>query len=156
MASAISFGCSNSGFQTGSNHGSVTNHFHVPIEEGKEYNEYKVCLVDLFITEPKEDLNKMRRIKGLRTLGIFSWFLDSHELKSWFRQAKAISDVKQNVLWLYSNLGIDNSIIAIMLAEELPKKDYFSNSNSILLFSFYDSKSEFYRIATSVLRGILY
>ncbi|KAJ5539309.1 hypothetical protein N7513_007641 [Penicillium frequentans] len=36
MTSAISFGCSNSGFQMGVNHGSVTNHFHMPLEERKE------------------------------------------------------------------------------------------------------------------------
>ncbi|KAJ6030968.1 hypothetical protein N7460_010030 [Penicillium canescens] len=37
MASAISFECSNSGFQMGVNHGSVTNHFHMP-KERKEIN----------------------------------------------------------------------------------------------------------------------
>ncbi|KAJ5089799.1 hypothetical protein N7532_008483 [Penicillium argentinense] len=38
MASAISFGCSNSVIQMGVNNGSVINHFHMPIEEIKEIN----------------------------------------------------------------------------------------------------------------------
>ncbi|KAJ6010642.1 hypothetical protein N7451_002054 [Penicillium sp. IBT 35674x] len=38
MASGISFGYSNSGFQMGVNHGPVTNHFHMPIEERRGIN----------------------------------------------------------------------------------------------------------------------
>ncbi|KAJ5494023.1 hypothetical protein N7463_010110 [Penicillium fimorum] len=38
MASAILFERSNSGFQMGVNHGSITNHFHLPIEETKDLN----------------------------------------------------------------------------------------------------------------------
>jgi hypothetical protein len=38
MASAMSFGCSNPGFQMGANHGSVTNLFHLPVKETKEIN----------------------------------------------------------------------------------------------------------------------
>jgi DNA replication protein DnaC len=136
MASTISFGCSNLGFQMGLNHGSVINHFHMSIEERKEIKEHNVCLVDLFITEPEEDLNMRRRTKGPRTSGTFSWFLESNELKYWFRQAKAVSDIEQNVLWVHGNPGIGKSTMAMMLAEELPKKDYFSNSDSILSFFF--------------------
>lgn len=128
----------------------------MPIEKGKEYNEHKACLADLFITEPEEDLNKMRRTKGLRTSGTFSWLLESDELKYWFRPAKAISDIEKNVLWLHGNPGIGKSTMAMMLAEELPKKEYFSNSNSILSFFFCDSSSEHHRTATSLLRGFLY
>jgi hypothetical protein len=46
--------------------------------------------------------------------------LESNELKSWFRQAKAVSDIEQNVLWLHGNPGIGKSTMAMMLAEELP------------------------------------
>lgn len=138
----------------GLNHGSVINHFH--IEERKETKEHTACLADLFITEPEEDLNKMRRTKGIRTSGTFSWFLESNELKYWCRPAKAVSDIEQNVLWLHGNPGIGKSTMAMMLAEELPKKDYFSNSDSILSFFFCDSDSEYHRTATSLLRGFLY
>ena len=140
----------------GLNHGSVINHFHMSIEERKEIKEHNACLADLFITEPEEDLNKLRRTKGPRTSGTFGWFLESNELNYWFRQAKAVSDIEQNVLWLYGNPGIGKSTMAMMLAEELPKKDYFSNSDSILSFFFCDSDSEYHRTATSLLRGFLY
>lgn len=120
----------------GLNHGSVVNHFHKHIEQRKEINKHDACLADLFITEPEEDLNMRRRTKGPRTPGTFNWFLESYELKSWFRQAKTASDIEQNVLWLHGNPGIGKSTMAMMLAEELPNKDYFSNSDSILSFFF--------------------
>lgn len=152
MASTISLGCSNSGFQIGLNHGSVVNNFHPSIEELKK----KACLENLFATEPEEDLNMWKRRKGPRTSGTFSWFLESVEVISWFRQAKAATDIKQNVIWLHGSPGIGKSTMAMMLAEELPKKDYFSRTDSILSFFFCDSSSENHRTATSVLRGILY
>lgn len=128
----------------------------MPIEGVNEFNEQKACLADLFTTEPEEDLSKMRRTKGLRTSGTFSWLLESDDLKYWFRPAKTVSDIEQNVLWLHGNPGIGKSTMAMMLAEELPKKDYFSNSDSILSFYFCDSDSEYHRTATSLLRGVLY
>ncbi|KAF2999551.1 hypothetical protein E8E15_000479 [Penicillium rubens] len=131
MASKISLGCSNSGFQIGLNRGSVVNNFHPSIEGPKE-KDHRACLENLFVTEPEEDLNMWKRRKGPRTSGTFSWFLESVEVKSWFRQAKAASNIEQNVMWLHGNPGIGKSTIAMMLAEELPKKDYFSRTDSLL------------------------
>ena len=155
MASTISLGCSNSGFQIGLNHGSVVNNFHPSIEELKKKDQ-RACLENLFVTEPEEDLNMWKRRKGPRTSGTFSWFLESVEVISWFRQAKAATDIEQNVMWLHGNPGIGKSTMAMMLAEELPKKNDFSRTDSILSFFFCDSSSENHRTATSVLRGILY
>ena len=42
------------------------------VKERKEIKEYDVYLIDLFITEPEDDLNIRRRIKGPRTSGTFS------------------------------------------------------------------------------------
>jgi ankyrin repeat protein len=140
----------------GLNYGSVINHFQMPVEQQRGIDEHTACLADLFITEPEDDLNMRRRTRGPRTFGTFSWFLESYELKFWFRQAKAASDIEQNVLWLNGNPGIGKSTIAMMIAEELPKKDYFSNSDSILSFFFCDSESEHHRTATSLLRGFLF
>ncbi|KAJ6027938.1 hypothetical protein N7540_003514 [Penicillium herquei] len=155
MASTIPLGCSNAGFQIGLNHGSVVNNFHSSIEEPKP-KDYRACLQCLFVAEPEEDLNMWRRRKGPRTSGTFTWFLKSVELKSWFRQAKAASNIEKNVIWLHGNPGIGKSTMAMMLAEELPKNEYFSRTDSILSFFFCDSSSENHRTATSVLRGLLY
>ncbi|KAJ5771861.1 hypothetical protein N7520_002390 [Penicillium odoratum] len=101
-----------------------------------EFSEkQKACLAKLFVTEPEEDLN---------------------ELKTWFRPKKAASDIEENVLWLYGNPGIGKSTMAMTLAEELPKKDYFLDDDSILSFYFCDAGSEPQRKGTSILRGLLY
>jgi ankyrin repeat protein len=98
----------------------------------------------------------LRRRKGNRTSGTFSWFLESDDLKTWFRQVELVSDIEQNVLWLYGNPGIGKSTMAMTLAEELPKKDYFLSRDSILSYFFCESGSEHQRTATSILRGLLY
>ncbi|RHZ62439.1 Pfs, NACHT, and Ankyrin domain protein [Aspergillus thermomutatus] len=116
----------------------------------------KECLENLFITDPEEDMNALKRRKGNRTSGTCSWFLESNELKSWFRGAKGVDDVERNVLWLYGNPGIGKSTMAITLAEELPKQDYFSNGNNVLSYFFCEASSEHQRKATSILRGLLY
>lgn len=67
-----------------------------------------------------------------------------------------MSNPEQNVLWLYGSPGISKSTMAMTIAEELPKKDYFSNRLSILSFFFCESSSEHQRTATSILRGLLY
>ncbi|KAL4974612.1 ankyrin repeat-containing domain protein [Aspergillus desertorum] len=129
----------------------------VPSGRVIEFNDkHKACLTKLFVTDPGEDLNRLKRRKGDRTSGTFSWFLESDQLKSWFRQAELMSDIEQNVLWLYGSPGIGKSTMAMTLAEELPKKDYFSDRDSILSFFFCDSGSEHQRTATSILRGLLY
>jgi hypothetical protein len=110
----------------------------------------------MFITDPGEDLNKLKRRKGNRTPGIFSWFLESDKLKTWAQQVKFVSDIEQNILWLYGNPRIGKSTMAMTLAEELPKKDYFSNRHSILSFFFCESDSKHQKTATSILRGLLY
>lgn len=119
-------------------------------------DKHKTCRANLFITDPEEDLNKLKRRNGNRTPGTCSWFLESDEVKSWFRQAKSVSDIEQNLLWLYGNPGIGKSTMAMTLVEELPKKDDFSKGDNIISFFFCDSSSEHQRKATFVLRGLLY
>ncbi|KAL4734793.1 hypothetical protein BDV11DRAFT_212465 [Aspergillus similis] len=126
---------------------------HEEIEFG---DKHKACLAKLFITDPGEDLNKLKRRKGNRTSGTFSWFLESDKLKTWFRPIEFMGDIEQNILWLYGNPGIGKSTMAMTLVEELPKKDYFSNRDSILSFFFCESGSEHQRTVTSILRGLLY
>ncbi|KAJ5737281.1 uncharacterized protein N7483_002406 [Penicillium malachiteum] len=116
----------------------------------------RALLAKLFITDPEEDLNTLKRIKGNRAPGTCSWFLESNELQIWFRRAKAVSDLERNVLWLYGNPGSGKSTMAMTLAEELPAKDSFSKEDSICSFFFCDGSSENQRKATCILRGLLY
>ncbi|KAJ6178145.1 hypothetical protein N7519_008606 [Penicillium mononematosum] len=136
-------------------HGNLANT--VLLERESEFSDqHNACLAKLFITDPEEDLNKLKRRKGIRTSGTFSWFLESDKLRTWAQQVEFMSNHRAKVLWLYGNPGIGKSTMATTIAEELPKKDYFSNRLSILSFFSCESGSEYQRTATSILRGLLY
>ncbi|KAI9040417.1 Pfs, NACHT, and Ankyrin domain protein [Aspergillus affinis] len=114
----------------------------------------KACLEHLFITDPVEDMNSLKRRKGSRTPGTCSWFLESNDFKSWLQQDKGIGCLKDSLLWLYGNPGIGKSTMAIALAEEL--SDCFPDGNHVLSFFFCEASSEHQREATSILRGLIY
>ncbi|EHA19938.1 hypothetical protein ASPNIDRAFT_39357 [Aspergillus niger ATCC 1015] len=125
----------------------------VVCDQGSELTEKeKEFLGKLSITDPQGAVNSFKRGKGNRTSGTCSWFLESNELKSWFQPARN----KSNVLWLYGNPGTGKSTMAVTLAEELSRKDYFLTQNNILSIYFCDARSDCKGKATSILRGLLY
>ncbi|KAL2819020.1 hypothetical protein BDW59DRAFT_165298 [Aspergillus cavernicola] len=118
--------------------------------------EEGACLRSLFITDPTEDKNALKRRKGDRASGTCTWILESDDLQRWLGLSKDVSGESRNILWLYGNPGTGKSTIAITIAEELPRKPYFQSDNKILAYFFCDSSSENNRTATAVLRGLLY
>ncbi|KAL4877066.1 ankyrin repeat-containing domain protein [Aspergillus karnatakaensis] len=119
-------------------------------------DRHKACLASLCITNPEEDLNRLKRVKGNRTSGTFGWFLESEIFRSWCRPAKSMTEREQNLLWLYGNPGVGKSTMAMTLVEELQKKDPFIKGDSILSFFFCDSGSESHRNVISMMRVLLY
>lgn len=116
----------------------------------------KACLANLFITDPNEDMNSLKRTKGNRTPGTCSWFLESDKLKSWFQRDKGNDELERNILWLYGNPGIGKSTMAVTLVEEIPHSYYFADGNNVLTFFFCEANSERRREATSILRSLIY
>ncbi|KAJ5593447.1 hypothetical protein N7537_010351 [Penicillium hordei] len=116
----------------------------------------KTCLANLFITDPNEDMNSIKRTKGDRTPGTCSWFLESDKLKSWFQRDKGNDELERNILWLYGNPGIGKSTMAVTLVEEIPHSYYFADGNNVLACFFCEADSERRREATSILRGLIY
>ncbi|KAL4802838.1 ankyrin [Aspergillus unguis] len=126
-------------------------------EQGSGLTEKeKEFLGNLSIADPQGAMNSFKRVKGNRTPGTCSWFLESDELKSWFRRDKGLAKKKSNVMWLYGNPGTGKSTMSIALVEELPKKDYFSTGNNVLSSFFCDASLDCQRTVTSILRGLLY
>ncbi|KJK65660.1 hypothetical protein P875_00010100 [Aspergillus parasiticus SU-1] len=118
--------------------------------------EEQACLAKLFFTEPEEEMNSLKRGTGDRASGTCSWFLETTELKSWFRQKKSVDVLERNVLWVYGNPGIGKSTMAMTLAQEIPTKGYFADGDNILSIVFCEADSEHQTGATSMLRGLIY
>lgn len=118
--------------------------------------EEKSCLRSLFITDPKEDKNSLKRRKGDRAFGTCSWIFDTEELQYWLGLSTHNDQEERNILWLYGNPGTGKSTMAITLSEELPSKLYFQDGSKTVAYFFCDSSSDVNRTARSVLRGLLY
>ncbi|KAF7167251.1 hypothetical protein CNMCM5623_000613 [Aspergillus felis] len=118
--------------------------------------EEKECLEKLFLTDPGDDLNALKRRKGGRAAGTCEWILESPEIRRWLGKENSAAGLESNILWLYGNPGTGKSTIAITLAEKLPEDPLFAREDAILAHFFCDSSSENHRTATAVLRGLLY
>ncbi|KAI1125800.1 hypothetical protein F5Y10DRAFT_294384 [Nemania abortiva] len=114
------------------------------------------CLRDLFITDPLEDRNSLRRRKGDRASGTCEWILGTEELTTWLRPAQLAEPERSvsNLLWLHGNPGTGKSTLAIFITDELSR--YFTATDGkTLAYFFCDSAYDTRKTATSVIRGLL-
>lgn len=118
--------------------------------------EVDQCLQKLFVTNPVEDLNRMKRIKGARAEGTCEWILRTHAMCEWL--SKKPSEPGQNphnFLWLQGNPGVGKSTMAMFLAEELQRVAAASSKSQVAFF-FCNSTHDSHTSATSILRGLLW
>ncbi|KAM0322090.1 hypothetical protein ACHAQA_009719 [Verticillium albo-atrum] len=70
-----------------------------------EKPEAKECLPYLFLTDPYEDLQRMKRKKGDRVKGTCDWILGTDELTAWLGDASDSTSPPTDILWLHGNPG---------------------------------------------------
>jgi Cdc6-like AAA superfamily ATPase len=114
------------------------------------------CIRQLFLTDPSEDRDTLKRKKGNRADGTCEWIIGTDELTAWLSSEKASMGAQiENVLWLHGNPGTGKSTTAIFLTEELSKR--FSNiEGKTLTYFFCDASFEQRKTATSIIRGLLF
>ncbi|KAL4871340.1 hypothetical protein BDV12DRAFT_206512 [Aspergillus spectabilis] len=112
------------------------------------------CLQSLFVTDPTEDKNILRRRKGDRANGTCEWILETNELTDWLKGSKTGGPTGSDVLWLYGHPGTGKSTMVLTMTDELSKQ--FASSKKILAYFFCDSSSEKQRTAVAILRGLIY
>ena len=115
----------------------------------------KECLRNLFLTDPVEDMNALKRRKGERAPGTCEWILETEELQRWLGSATN-TECNENILWLSGNPGTGKSTMAMAMVENLPNQAPFVCGDKTLTYFFCDSSSENRRTATAILRGLLY
>ncbi|KAM6483948.1 hypothetical protein HDV62DRAFT_310004 [Trichoderma sp. SZMC 28011] len=114
------------------------------------------CMRDLFLTDPYEDREKMKRKKGNRASGTCEWIFDKGFLKNWLHFEEAEQESRSsNVLWLYGDPGTGKSTMAIFLTEKL-STDLNTMENMTLAYFFCDSSFAKQKTATSIVRGLLF
>ncbi|KAH8695249.1 hypothetical protein BGW36DRAFT_360954 [Talaromyces proteolyticus] len=118
--------------------------------------EHRECLRKLFLTNPTEDKDNMKRRKGDRAPGTCAWIMCTEEIEQWMGDSQYEEDHHSTVLWLYGNPGTGKTTMSMFLTEEIPKCDDFERGEKSLAYFFCDASSESHRTVTAILRGLLY
>ncbi|OJI99831.1 hypothetical protein ASPVEDRAFT_127771, partial [Aspergillus versicolor CBS 583.65] len=114
----------------------------------------EACLQSLFLTDPEDDKNALRRRKGGRAAGTCEWILETDELMDWLQMSD--SQGGSSILWLHGNPGTGKSTMAMTMADEIPKLQAFTNKRKVLAYFFCDSSNDKQRTAVSILRGLIH
>jgi hypothetical protein len=110
----------------------------------------------LFITNPPDDKNALKRKKGDRAKGTCEWILETDEFMHWLKAPRNEGPNEPGILWLYGHPGTGKSTMAVTMADKLPDQPFFAEGNNVLAYFFCDSSSEKQRTAISILRGLVY
>ncbi|KAJ5678667.1 Pfs NACHT and Ankyrin domain protein [Penicillium macrosclerotiorum] len=147
-----SFSGPNNGAQIAVNYGPINHGLATEASSGR-----RLCLRDLFITNPKEDKNALKRKKGRHAAGTCEWILRTEELNAWLGSGLTVGPERQTaqVLWLHGPPGTGKSMMAVYLAENLPTGLSTADGETLVYF-FCDSGFDTRKTATSVIRGLLY
>lgn len=118
------------------------------ISEASNETDTRACLSAVFLTEPKDDREALKHIKGSRVDGTCTWIKGHEVYKSWLS-----SDAQ--LLWLSGSPGKGKTMISIYIAEELERSVKYSQ-NTVLLHYFCDNRDERRNTATAILRGLIF
>ncbi|OBT58317.1 hypothetical protein VE04_01787 [Pseudogymnoascus sp. 24MN13] len=110
------------------------------------------CIRALFLTDPRDDRDKLVDIKISRTEGTCEWIKTNTLYNTWFH-----SD--SQLLWLSGGPGKGKTMLSIFLAEEIEKEIKKTTKDALkplFLQYFCDNSNENRNTAVSIIRGLIY
>jgi hypothetical protein len=94
------------------------------------------CCRALFITDPEEDLHRLKRRKGGHVPGTCDWIMDTEQLNLWLGDSTQNTD-RPSIFWLYGNPGVGKSTMTIAMAEILQSRPCFQGNERTLAYFFF-------------------
>ncbi|KAL7905890.1 hypothetical protein GGI35DRAFT_488144 [Trichoderma velutinum] len=141
---------------SGQGHFNVQGNVNITSNPPPDSKEAENCMKALFLTDPSEDRDMLKRKKGSRASGTCEWIFDTDELNAWLHPKETEQESQSsNLLWLHGNPGTGKSTMAIFLTEELPTY-FYEKDDMTLAYFFCDASFEKQKTATSIIRGLLY
>ena len=108
----------------------------------------EACLTALFLTDPRDDRNRLIHVKGLRVDGTCEWIKTNELYDLWLHS-------RSQLLWLSGGPGKGKTMLSIFLAGELERMA--NNSHDVLFMQYFcDNKDEKRNTATAIIRGLIF
>ncbi|KAI1384079.1 NACHT domain-containing protein [Hypoxylon trugodes] len=109
------------------------------------------CLMDLRVTDPRDDKTRIERDKGGLFVGSYVWILENDEFIQWD------NDAKQRLLWIKGDPGKGKTMLLCGLIDELSSDRWRGPRTSASpTFFFCQAADERINTARSVLRSLIY
>ncbi|KAJ5880931.1 uncharacterized protein N7473_011984 [Penicillium subrubescens] len=142
MATNISYGGPNSGFQVGQNYGHITAQF-----SQSELSSNQACLRDLRTTSPHDDKDRIERTNGGLLKDLYCWILDNQQFKHWQDNRSS------RLLWIKGDPGKGKTMLLCGVIDELTR---LIGYNANIAFFFCQATDVRINNTTAVLRGLIY
>ncbi|KAI9903260.1 hypothetical protein N3K66_002612 [Trichothecium roseum] len=114
-------------------------------EDRYESEEYKKCVRDLCVTDPREDKERIQETKGGLFRGSYNWIIDHVDYKQF------CEDRQKRMLWIKGDPGKDKTMLLCGMIDELRE-----TRDKKLAYFFCQATHTNLNNAVSILRGLIY
>ncbi|RYP58994.1 hypothetical protein DL770_010308 [Monosporascus sp. CRB-9-2] len=123
-------------------------------EERRQDDKNEKCLMDLRLTDPRDDKQRIEDTKGGLFLGASNWILGHHDFRRW-RDSE-----NSRLLWIKGDPGKGKTMLLITIVDELERQlarsQQPASAATVLSYFFCQGTNKDLNNATAVLRGLVY